>query len=487
MSCKTKKIESDLTQGAILPKVIAFVIPLILTGILNLLFHTADTIVVGRWGGSTPEECESALAAVGSCTALINLLINLFMGLSMGAGVCLAHDIGAGQAETAEKTVHTAFLISVCCGIVAGVIGMIATEPLLTMMGTGGDGADAEEVLRQAVLYMRAYFAGVPVMIVYNFCAAMYRSNGDTVRPLIFLTSAGILNIILNMIFVIVFHWGAMGVGVATAISDSVACVLIVLHMLRTEGICRLHPKEIFKKYDRSCLSRILFVGVPAGISSMLFSISNVLIQSSVNLFGKTIVAGNTAASNLEGYVYTAQNAVSNAAMTFVGQNVGAKKYDRVKKSILICSGAVIAVGAVMGVIVTLLGPQLLSLYVTDNPAVISAGMRRLPWICVPYFLCGLMEVGSSSVRGMGKSILPTMVSLVGSCLFRIVWIATVFAYCNALPDFAYALEVLYASYPISWFLTSAVHYVCIVCIYRKKTKLPEVPIPSSEKTVSPV
>lgn len=219
----------------------------------------------------------------------------------------------------------------------------------------------------------------------------------------------------------------------------------------------------------------------------MLFSVSNVLIQSSVNLFGKTIVAGNTAASNLEGYVYTAQNAVSNAAMTFVGQNVGAKKYDRVKKSILICSGAVIAVGAIMGVVVTLLGPQLLSLYVTDNPAVISAGMRRLPWICIPYFLCGLMEVGSSSVRGMGRSILPTVVSLVGSCLFRIVWIATVFAYCNALPDFAYALEVLYASYPISWFLTSAVHYICIVCIYRKKTKLPEVTVPSSEKTVSPV
>ena len=275
MKTKQNDALSDLTQGAILPKVVLFAIPLILTGILNLLFNTADTIVVGRWGGSTPEECENALAAVGSCASLINLLVNLFIGISMGAGVCLAHDIGAKHIEDAKKTVHTAVLMSVICGVASCILGIVAAEPMLALMGT------PPAVLEQAVPYMRAYFLGIPGITVYNFCASMYRSNGDTVRPLIFLTSAGILNIILNLIFVTVFHLGAIGVGAATAISNYLSCALIIGDMLKRDGICHLDLKYMFRLFDKSKLSRILFIGIPAGISGTLFSISNVLIQSS--------------------------------------------------------------------------------------------------------------------------------------------------------------------------------------------------------------
>lgn len=458
---KKNDARSDLTQGAILPKVIWFVIPLILTGVLSLLFNTADTIVVGRWGGDTPEECENALAAVGSCGALINLLINLFMGLSMGAGVCVAHDIGAKRFEDAKQTVHTAVTLSLICGILASLIGLFAARPLLVLMGT-----DAS-VLDQAAAYMRAIFIGIPATMVYHFCAAMYRSNGDTLRPLIFLSTGGVLNVLLNLFTVLVLRLGAVGVGIATASSNYIACFLIVGHMLKTDGICHLELRKL--GIDRAKLSRILFIGIPAGISSSLFSVSNVLIQSSINSFGKVIVAGNTASGNLEGYVYTAQNAVSSAAMTFVSQNVGAKNFSRVKKSIWVCTLVNIAVGLGLGSLMTIFGTQLISLYAPDNTAVIVAGMRRLPYICLPYFICGLMEIGSSSLRGLGKSILPTVVSLLGSCVFRVIWIYTVFAYANGIGS-PYALEILYISYPISWLITAAVHYVSAFIILKRKT-----------------
>ncbi len=458
---------SDLTAGAILPKVILFIVPLILTSILNLLFNTADTIVVGRWGGATPEECETALAAVGSCGSLINLLINLFIGLSTGAGVCLAHDIGAKQLGEAKKTVHTAVTTSLICGVLACLVGFFAAKPLLTLMGTD------PAVLNQAVPYMRIYFLGMPAMIVYNFCASMYRSNGDTVRPLVFLTSAGVLNILLNLFSVLVLGLGAVGVGIATAVSNYLSCFLILGHMLKNDGVCHLDPKAL--RIDVSKLKRILFIGIPAGISGSLFAVSNVLIQSSINSFGKIVVAGNTASGNLEGYVYMAQNAVSQAALTFVSQNVGAKNYSRVKRSIWVCTLVNVAISLTMGVGMALLGRQLLSLYVTDNAAVIEAGMRRLPLICVPYFLCGLMEIGSSSLRGMGRSIFPTVVSLIGSCLLRIVWVYTVFAYFQGINS-PYALEILYLSYPISWFITTAVHYICTFVILKKQSSEQEVP-----------
>ena len=457
MSQTALRKNQDLTQGPILSKIILFTLPLIATAVLQLLFNTADTIVVGRWGGDTPKEREIALAAVGSCGSLINLIINLFFGLSVGAGVSVAHDIGAKHFDDVKKTVHTSVLTALICGAVVTVFGLCMARPLLALMGTD------PAVLDQAVPYMCAYFCGMPANTLYNYCAAMLRSSGDTTRPLIFLSTAGVANVGLNLVMVLVFRTGALGVGVATATSHWISCLLIVGYLMHYNGPCKIEWKEL--RIDRSKLKKILNVGLPAGLQGTLFSFSNVIIQSSINSLGTAMVAGNTAASNLDGYVYATQNALYHTALTFVGQNMGAKKFDRLKRCILWCIIVVTVVGLTVGLSVYALGEPLLSIFIPGNEGAISAGMQRLAIMGVFYFLCGLMEVGTGIMRGLGKSITPMIVSLLGSCVFRVVWIYTVFA---IMPT----PFILYISYPISWLVTGGTHF--IFCYFTLRQQLRE-------------
>lgn len=446
------KIKRNLTEGPLLTQIILFTLPLIATAVLQLLFNTADVMVVGRWGGATEAERDTALAAVGSCGALTNLIVNLFFGLSVGAGVSVAHGIGAKQDRDVRETVHTSVLASLVCGVVVTVFGIVMARPLLVMMQTD------PLVLDQAVPYMCAYFCGMPANMLYNYCASMLRSSGDTTRPLIFLSVAGVANVALNLVMVIVFGLGAVGVGIATAVSHWISCILIVAYMMRYRGPCRIELREL--RIYRDKLIKIITIGIPAGLQGTLFSISNVLIQSSINGFGEiTFVAGNTAASNIDGYIYATQNALYHTALTFVGQNLGARNFDRLKRSIFACAGVVTGVGISIGAVALLFGRPLLSIF-TDSTAVIDAGMIRLTVMATTYFLCGLMEVGCGVMRGLGKSIPPMLVSLIGSCLFRIVWIFTVFA---AFPT----PIVLYISYPISWVLTALAHFIFCHRTYR--------------------
>ena len=451
---KDKKYEIDMCNGPLLGKILLFSLPLMLSGILQLLFNAADMVVVGRWGGS------NALAAVGSTGSLINLIVNVFIGLSVGANVLIARYYGSGQEKELSEMVHTAMLTAFICGTILIFIGFFAAPVALGAMGT------PPEVLDQAVLYVRIYFAAMPAMMVYNFGAAILRAVGDTRRPLYFLLISGIINVILNLIFVIKFNMDVAGVALATAISQVVSAIMVVICLIRSEGPYRLRLKELcIVPHKLSMMARI---GIPAGLQGAIFSISNVLIQSSINSFGATAVAGNSAAGNLEGFVYTAMNSLHQTAVSFVGQNYGAKNYKRIGRIAILCLGIVTVVGLVMGIGLYFLSPWLLQLYVKEaevNKAeVIGYGILRLMYISCPYFLCGFMDTVVGCLRGMGRSVLPMIVSLTGACLFRVVWIYTVFAADKTL-------ETLYISYPISWTITSAVHVICFLIIYHKYKK----------------
>ena len=451
------KNRRDLTQGPLLSRIITFSLPLIATAVLQLLFNTADTMVVGRWGGDTPEACNAALAAVGSCGSLTNLIVGLFMGLSVGAGVCVAHDMGAKQYEGVSKTVHTSVIASLIGGAVVTVFGIILARPLLELMGTPGD------VLDQAVPYMRAYFCGMTANMLYNYCAAILRSSGNTLQPLAFLSVAGVVNVVLNLIMVIVFRTGAMGVGIATASSHWISCILIVLYMMKSDAPYKIELKKL--RVSKTYLKKIITIGLPAGIQGTLFNISNVIIQSSINSFGTVIVAGNTAAANIDGYVYASQNALYHTALTFVGQNVGAGKMDRVKKSILYSLACVVVVGLSLGLLVFTFGRPLLSIFAPDSPAVIEAGMVRLGIMGITYFTCGMMEVGSGTLRGLGKSVTSMIISLIGACALRLVYIYTIF-------QSFHTQQVLYYSYPISWVLTTVTLFLFAFVAIGKQKKL---------------
>ncbi|MBQ8309416.1 MAG: MATE family efflux transporter [Clostridia bacterium] len=457
------KRQKDLTQGPLLPQIIMFSLPLIATSILQLLFNTADTIVVGRWGGDTPEECEVALAAVGSCGSLITLFVNLFLGLSVGAGIVVAHDIGAKRENEVQKTVHTSVITALAAGALVTVLGFLTTNWALRLMGTD------ESVLPEATKYIYAYFCGMPANMLYNYCASILRSKGDTVRPLIFLSIAGVANVIMNLVAVLVFDWGAMGVGAATAVSQWVSCILIVVYMMHMEGPCRIELSKL--RLDLAKFKRILFVGLPAGLQSMLFSISNILIQSSVNSFGPTIVAANTTASNLNNYIYASQNSLYHTALTFVAQNAGAKNYNRMKQSALGCVLVVIVVGLGIGTLMHLFSDALLGIFSPDNPEVIMYAQVRHVLFCFTYFLCGIMEVGTGMLRGLGKSFVPMIISLIGSCVLRIVWIYTVFAWLpveSTVENTMFRMNMLYVSYPITWIITSVALYIMAFFEFRK-------------------
>lgn len=459
MARKSRNYEIDMCNGPLTRKIITYCIPLALSGILQLLYNAADIIVVGRFSGPT------ALAAVGSTGSLINLIVNLLIGLSVGASVCVANFYGAGREKDVRETVHTAMLISVIGGVIVSVVGMVFAKTFLGWMGSPDD------VIDQATLYLRIYFAGMPLTMAYNFASAIFRALGDTKRPLYYLAVSGLVNVILNLIFVIVFKMGVAGVAIATVVAQAVSTTLIILCMIRSHSVIHLQRDMLRIHGDK--LKEIVRVGLPAGLQGTIFSISNVLIQSSINSFGSIAIAGNSASSNLEGFMYTSMNSVYQAALSFAGQNMGARKYSRLKKVLCNCLAIVTGIGIGMGAIMYLFRYQLLGIYSSDMD-VINFGIERLELFCLTYFTCGAMDVMVGQMRGMGYSIVPMIVSLVGVCGIRIVWIFTVFKASNSL-------LTLYMSYPVSWVVTLAVHFSTFLYVYRKVKQrtdgVPDVPI----------
>lgn len=458
MARKSRNYEIDMCNGPLTRKIITYCIPLALSGILQLLYNAADIIVVGRFSGPT------ALAAVGSTGSLINLIVNLLIGLSVGASVCVANFYGAGREKDVRETVHTAMLISVIGGVIVAVVGMVFAKTFLGWMGSPDD------VIDQATLYLRIYFAGMPLTMAYNFASAIFRALGDTKRPLYYLAVSGLVNVILNLIFVIVFKMGVAGVATATVVAQAVSTTLIILCMIRSHSVIHLQRDMLRIHGDK--LKEIVRVGLPAGLQGTIFSISNVLIQSSINSFGSIAIAGNSASSNLEGFMYTSMNSVYQAALSFAGQNMGARKYSRLKKVLCNCLAIVTGIGIGMGAIMYLFRYQMLGIYSSDMD-VINFGIERLELFCLTYFTCGAMDVMVGQMRGMGYSIVPMIVSLVGVCGIRIVWIFTVFKASNSL-------LTLYMSYPVSWVVTLAVHFSTFLYVYHKVKQrtdgVPDVP-----------
>ena len=446
---KTKNYEMDMTSGSLVKKVIVFAIPLALSSILQLLFNAADVIVVGRFAGS------EALAAVGSTGSLINLLTNLFIGLSIGASVLVSKYYAARNQKSLQESVHTAILVALYGGLLLAVVGNILARLMLEWMGTPDD------VIDLATLYLRIYFAGMPATMLYNYGSAILRAVGDTKRPLYYLMIAGALNVVLNLFFVIVCNMSVAGVALATVLSQCVSAALIILCLIRSQGAVRLERRYL--KIHGLRMKVILQTGLPAGIQGSVFSISNVLIQSSINSFGSVAMAGSAAAANIEGFVYVAMNAFYQAAISFTGQNVGGQRYERIGKTLLVCEGYVIGVGILLSTIALTLATPLLSIY-TDDPTVVQYGITRMHYICATYFSCGMMDTVVGSLRGMGSSFVPMITSLLGACAFRVIWIFTVFAANRSL-------ETLYVSYPISWVLTLTAHLICYHFIRKKYPK----------------
>lgn len=453
MSSKTKQYEMDMCSGPILRKMLMFALPLMLSSILQLLFNAADIVVVGKFAG------DNSLAAVGSNTALINLLTNLFIGLSIGANVVAARHYGAKVWDDLRRTVHTAMLLSMLSGALLLVLGVIGAEQMLIWMQT------PEEVLPLATVYLRIYFLGMISTMVYNFGSALLRAVGDTKRPLYFLLCAGVINVILNLLFVIGFQMDVMGVAIATVISETVSALLVLRCLVKEKGGIHLELRAM--RIDRKKMLQILRIGLPAGFQGVVFALSNVVIQSSVNIFGNIVVAGNSAAANLEGFVYMAMNAFYQTTLSFVSQNYGAGKQKRINRIVLLGEACVIVTGTLLGNMVVFFGNDLLQIY-SNNPEVIAAGMVRLHYISMIYALCGIMDVMVGALRGIGYSIMPMIVSIVGVCVLRLIWLATVFQ----IPEF-HKIETVYLSYPVTWILTSLVYIVFFVwiCIRSARKK----------------
>lgn len=443
---KSSSYEMDMTSGSILPKLLLFALPLMLSSILQLLFNAADVVVVGRFDGS------NALAAVGSTGALINLIVNIFIGLSVGTNVIVARDYAAGEHKAASEAVHTSVAVSLIGGVILAVFGYFMAGTFLVWMGS------PEEVLPLATVYVKIYFIGMPVNMLYNFGAAILRSIGDTRRPLIYLTISGVINVILNLFFVIVLHMGVAGVALATILSQGVSAVLVLLCLMRSHGVVHVDLHKLRVSLPK--LIEIAKIGIPAGLQGMFFSLSNVIIQSTINGFGAVAMAGNSVASNLEGFIYVAMNAMHQAAVTFTSQNVGARMHARIRKIAWLSIATVSVIGLGLGLIALALHIPLMSIYSTEAD-VIQAGMIRMTLIMPTYFTCGIMDVLCGILRGLGSTMIPMIVSLIGACLSRILWIYWV------LP-LDHTMRMLYLSYPVSWVLTSLVHAACLIPVLRR-------------------
>ena len=442
------KNEMDMCSGSIFGKMLLFTIPLMLSSMLQLLFNAADIVVVGNFAG------DNSLGAVGSTGSLINLLTNLFIGLSVGVNVLVARYYGSGQKDNLHDTVQTAVTLSCVLGVVVAVFGFFCTPIFLKWMKLEG------EILTLASVYLRIYFLGMPAVMVYNFGSAVLRAVGDTRRPLIFMILSGIVNVGLNLLFVIVFDMNVAGVAIATVISQTISALLVILCLILEKGNIHFDVKHLY--IDKNILVKILRIGLPAGFQGTLFSLSNVFIQSSVNSFGDITITGNSSAINIEGFVYVAMNAFHQAVISFVSQNIGAGKKERINKITVIGLLLVSSTGLLLGSLANYFGRELLSIY-SRNPAIIEAGLIRIRIICSIYFLCGIMDVIVGALRGLGYSTMPAIVSLLGACVFRLIWLATVFQF-----DQWHTVQTIYYSYPISWILTFSVHVVCYILVKRK-------------------
>ncbi|MBQ7834789.1 MAG: MATE family efflux transporter [Ruminiclostridium sp.] len=447
----TTKHGIDMTSGAILPKILRFTLPLMLSSVLQLLFNAADIIVVGNFAS------ENSLAAVGSTSALINLMTNLFLGLSTGANVLASHYMGAGDDERVNKTVHTSILLSIISGLIMTIVGVIFADKLLMLMDT------PDEVIGLSTLYLRIYFAGMIAMMIYNFGSSLLRSKGDTKRPLYYLTLAGIINVVLNLIFVIFLKMDVAEVALATVISQCISAFLIIRCLCKESDSFKLNLKKL--SIDKHISLKILRIGIPAGFQGVVFSLSNVVIQSSINGFGAIVMAGSAAAASIEGFVWVSMNAFSQAAISFVSQNIGAGKYSRINKIAFTACACSAVTGFIFGNLAYIFAEPLLGIY-DPRPEIIEPGMIRMGLVCVFYFSCGLMDCCVGAIRGMGYAVTPTIVSLIGACGLRLLWIATIFQ----IPEY-HTEFMLFLSYPLSWGITFIVHLICFVIMRRKFPK----------------
>lgn len=436
-----------MCNGSILDKLISFSIPLMLSGILQLLFNAVDIIVVGRFTGS------EAMAAVGSTTALINVFVNFFIGISLGSNVLAARFFAAGKDKEMSETVHTAITLALISGVGMGIIGVLAAKGALMLMDT------PDNVLNLSTLYMRIYFVGMPFFMLYNYGAAILRAVGDTKRPLLFLIISGSVNVVLNLIFVIRFHMGVAGVAIATVISQAISCVLVLRCLYRTESSYQLRFSRLGMK--AKYVKQIFQVGVPAGIQSTIINFSNVLLQSSVNSFGSVAMAGYTAANNILGFLYVSINSVTQACMSFTSQNYAVRRFKRMDKILLECLGLTVAVSLVFGGGSYLFGSELMHIY-TKSADVVACGVDIMLYTTVTYFLCGMMDLFPGALRGMGHSAVPMILSVIGTVGTRIVWIYLVFPYHRAL-------DFLFISYPVSWLLTIIMQVICFYFVRKKE------------------
>lgn len=446
-----KKYEMDMCSGSVFKKMLMFALPLMCSSILQLLFNAADIVVVGRFAG------DNALAAVGSNTSLINLLTNLFVGMSIGTNVLTAQYYGGKKDTDLRETVHTSMLLSFLSGLFLTALGIILAKPLLELMQA------PQEVLGLATLYLRIYFLGMTSTMVYNFGSAILRAVGDTKRPLYYLLSAGVVNVLLNLFFVIVCNMGVAGVAMATAISQTISAFLVVRCLMKEQGGIHLDIKAL--TITKSKFIKILQIGLPAGFQGMVFSLSNVVIQSAINSFGAIAVAGNSAAANIEGFVYMAMNAFYQATISFTSQNFGARQYKRIYKILFSGEILVIITGLILGNTAVIFGEALLGIYSASEP-VIAEGMLRLQMICTVYALCGIMDVLVGALRGIGCSLVPMIVSLIGACGLRLLWISTVFQ----MPKY-HSLQTVYISYPITWIITLTVHAITFIIVAKKELR----------------
>lgn len=434
-----------MCNGTIMDKLISFALPLMLSGILQLMFNAVDIVVVGRFSGS------ESLAAVGSTTALINIFTNLFIGISLGANVLSARFYAAGRKKEMSETVHTAILFALVSGIAMAVVGVVFSKWALNLMGTPDD------VINLSTLYMRIYFLGMPFFMLYNYGAAILRAVGDTKRPLYFLILAGTVNALLNMFLVIVFGLGVAGVAIATVVSQMISCVLVLGCLRRTDACYKLYPSKLSMK--KEYLIQIFQVGVPAGIQSTVINFSNALLQSSVNSFGSIAMAGYTAANNVLGFLFVSVNSVTQACMSFTSQNFGVGKYKRMDRVLIDCLILTVTVGLTLGCGAYFFGTEILQIY-TEDPEVIRCGIEILSITTVPYFLCGIMDLFPGALRGMGYSVVPMILSIIGTVGMRILWIFVFFPQNRSL-------FFLFISYPGSWIATIVMQVVCFFFVRR--------------------
>lgn len=440
----------DMCHGPILKNILLFALPLMASNVLQILFNSADTMIVGKFVG------EHALAAVGSSGPVVNIIIKLFLGLSVGVNVVVAQFLGAKKEKDVKESVHTAVTLSVLCGVFLTIVGMIFSPELLRLMKS------PEEVIPLATVYLRVYFLGIPFSMLYNFAAAILRAAGDTKRPMWYLAIAGVLNVLLNIAFVMLFQWGVFGVALATVISQGVSALCVVMCLVRDDAMLRLEWKKL-RIYGKKC-KEIIRIGIPSGLQSTLFSFSDVMMQTSTNSLGVVVLAGNAAASNIIRLIYVAMNAFYQATISFTSQNMGAKKYKRINEVFYtallctLCSGIVLGVGSYLA------GPWLLKLFASSKE-VIEIGMIQLAIVGTTYVIGGVMDVIVGSLRGMGCVMVPTIVSIFGVVGTCAIWTLVLFPM-----ERFHSIEFLNFYYPVSWVLTGIVHFITFTVV-RKKIK----------------